>query len=178
MPPPSKFQKAAHGNLVKVKAALDEENAEPPSESLVSQSLVSDSLVSELKEKFDEALEKNGYLESQLAEKENLCSILRDQLNKSQAQCHKLQSLLLAGQLKHENVYHELCMLCQKTKQGIVKQETLEKQIELLKSADKIKADQLKNDSWNSEKAINSLLKANEVNYPILWQIGLKNLPI
>ena len=152
MAPATKAQKAAREKLTNARVDLTQQTADADLESLVLG----------LKEQLHEALEKNKCLEAELHEKTDFCDHLSVQLDRCQAQCEELQSQLLVAQLKHKDIYHELRMQRQTAKRGIVKRETLEKQIELLRFADETKSVQLTEDSHNSTKAINSLLKANE----------------
>ncbi len=152
MPPKTKSQKAAQQNLAKDQENLSEQHTEA----------ATTALFQDIKNQLQGTLQKNDSLEEQLAEKTALCEQLICQLQKSQKQCSAIDAHLQIAQSKHQALYHELRMQRQTTKHGLHKQELLEEQVELLKSADHSNTKKLYNDSANSTKAIQTLLQVNE----------------
>jgi len=146
---PPKFRKS---NLEKARAALTEETSEVSLKAALS----------ETKNQLQEALLQNGDLAERLAEKTKAFDHLTNVLRNLEAKCLNLSLHLDSAQEKQKELYHELRIQRQTTKRGLEKKQTLEKQILLLKSADKKQFNAIVEESKGSKMAINSLLKVNE----------------
>ena len=147
-----KSRKSNQKILGKARAALTEQISEVSLQATLS----------ETKNQLQNALLLNDDLAERLAEKTNAFDHLTDILRNSQAKCLSLSLHLDSAQEKQKELYHELRMQRQTTKRGLEKKQTLEKQILLLKSADKKQFNAIVEESKSSKMAINSLLKVNE----------------
>src|SRR6266699_742059 len=123
----SQKRKSGRKNLEKARAALTEQ---------ISEVSLQDTL-SEMKNQLREALLLNDDLAERLAEKTKAFDHLTNVLRNSAAKCLNLSLCLDSAQEKQKKLYHKLCMQWQTTKQGLEKKQTLEKQILLLKAAEK-----------------------------------------
>ena len=101
-------------------------------------------------------------LEQQLAQKNAECHRLQSELDKSNQKLQNYKDSSAFWKEKQEKTYHELCMQHQTTKQGKEKLTRVEKQIEILKIAEKEASKEFLRGSRESYQAIASLKKENE----------------
>ena len=102
-------------------------------------------------------------LEQLLAQKDAECFRLQSDLEKLTQKLQKNQDSSALWQAKHKETYHELRMQRQTTKRGKDKLVQLQKQIEILQTAEKEVSKQLLRESHESSQAIILLKEENKV---------------
>ena len=117
------------------------------------------SLLEQSEKKLQEAAEKILHLESELEAKNLHCTQLASSLEKAQQKIAELSSELQRMKLQAEKQYKKLRVEHKAWQRGQKRKEVLLEQIQLLKSADLEKSQNIKEQANSASKTIDSLLK-------------------